>query len=170
MSKIVPDTIKKYKGKPFREQVNHARIIHKMKKTNAQFGCEHSAHYYYKDNFYEDSALITSLKVLEIFCKYKKQGKSFSSLFQEFKQYERSEEISFKVKDKERIIKKIVSFYKNKKQNPKIDNLDGITIKFKDFWFNVRASKTEPLLRLNMEANNKDILNKNKREIIKLIK
>jgi len=67
-------------------------------------------------------------------------------------------------------MEKVRLFYKKKKQNPKIDYLDGMTITFRDFWFNLRTSKTEPLLRLNIEANNKNILRKNRKEIIKLIK
>jgi len=165
-SRIVPDTIKKYGGKAILERVGHSFIKNTMKKTKSIFACEHSAHYYFRDNFNADSGLIASLIVSEIISK---ENKPLSKLLQEFKIYSTLEETNFKVKDKNKKLKEIESFYKKKNPN-KIMKMDGISIQFEDFWFNVRPSNTEPLLRLNLEAINEEIMEEKKEELLKVIK
>jgi len=168
VGKIVPEITKKKGGKAFLEKVGHSFIKPRMKKVNADFGCEHSAHYYYKRNYYADSGLITSIIISEIMSKAISKGKKFSEVILPFEKYAKSEEKSLKVKDKQKIIKKIENKYKSKAK--KISKLDGITMDFGNYWFNVRQSNTEPLLRLNIEANNKKILNQKLKEILSFIK
>src|SRR3989344_2463875 len=163
--KIVPDTIKKFNGKPIMERVGHSFIKNTMRKTNAVFACEHSAHYYFRDNFNADSGLIASLIVAEI---VSKENKPLSKLLNEFRKYSTLEETNFKVEDKNKKLKEIEDYYKKKKPK-KIIKIDGISIEFDDFWLNVRPSNTEPLLRVNMEAKSKEILEEKKGELIKLI-
>ena len=163
-SKIVPETIEKYGGKAVIERVGHSFIKDTMKKINAIFACEHSAHYYFKHNFNADSGIIASLIVSEIISK---ENKSLSSLLREFEVYFKIEETNFEVKDKIKKVKEIKDHYK--KSDAKITELDGVTVEFDDWWFNVRPSNTEPLLRLNLEADSKESMEEKTRELSKWI-
>ncbi len=165
-SKIVPETIKKYGGKAHIERVGHSFIKDTMKRIHATFACEHSAHYYFKHNFNADSGIIASLIVCEIISK---ENKKLSELLKEFEVYFKIEETNFKVEDKVKKIQEIKEHYK--KKNPeKIMTMDGISIYFDDWWFNVRPSNTEPLLRLNLEADSKELMEEKKEEVSKVIK
>jgi len=164
-SKIVPETIEKYGGKAVIERVGHSFIKDTMKKINAIFACEHSAHYYFRDNFNADSGIIASLIVCEIISTKKKK---LSQLVKEFEVYNKIEETNFEVKDKKAKLKEIKDLYN--KQNPKnIMELDGVTVEFDDYWFNVRPSNTEPLLRLNLEADSNKLMEEKTKELSKLI-
>ena len=165
-SHIVPETILKFGGTPVIERVGHSFIKETMRKTKAVFACEHSAHYYYRDNYRADSGIITSLIVAEI---VSKENKPLSLLLDEFRKYHNIEETSIEVKDKDAKLKEIEEIYN--KQNPKkISKLDGITIEFDNWWFNLRPSNTEPLLRLNLEANSEELMKEKKEELIRIIK
>ena len=165
-SRIVPDTIKKYGGIPIIERVGHSFIKETMRQTKSLFACEHSAHYYYRDNYRADSGIITSLIVSEI---VSKENKKLSELLKEFKKYHTIEETNVEVKDKDSKLKEIESIFK--KQNPKkISKLDGITIEFNDWWFNVRPSNTEPLLRLNLEADSEELMEEKREELLIIMK
>ena len=162
----MPDTIRKYGGTPIVERVGHSFIKDTMRKTQALFACEHSAHYYYRDNYRADSGIITSLIVAKI---VSKENKPLAKLLDEFRKYHTIEETSVEVRDKNKKIKEIEEIYR--RQNPKkISKLDGITIEFDNWWFNVRPSKTEPLLRLNLEANSAGLMSDKRRELLKLMK
>src|SRR3989338_1992082 len=137
-----------------------------MRKTKALFACEHSAHYYYIDNYRADSGIITSLIVSEI---VSKENKPLSELLEEFRKYWTMEETSVEVRDKNAKLKEIESIYK--KQNPKkISKLDGITVEFKNWWFNVRPSNTEPLQRLNLEADSEELMEEKREELLNIMK
>lgn len=164
-SKIVPETIIKNKGVPIRDRVGHSYIKQTMKDTNSIFACEHSAHYYYRHNFRADSGIITALLMVEILSKSKEK---LSKLLEPFKKYYKIEETSLKVKDKDKKLKEIEKTYKNKKYG-KFNKLDGVTIEFKNWWFNVRPSNTEPLLRLNLEADSKKLMEEKKKELLRII-
>ncbi len=165
-SHIVPETIIKYKGTPVLERVGHSFIKETMRKTKAIFACEHSAHYYYRDNYRADSGIITSLIVAGI---VSKENKQLSELLQEFRKYHTIEETNVEVNGKEAKIRQIEKIYK--KQSPKkMLKLDGITIEFGNWWFNVRPSNTEPLLRLNLEADSEELMEGKKEELLRVIK
>ena len=123
-------------------RVGHSFIKEEMKKNNAIFAGEVSGHYYFRENFFTDSGIIASLLMVNIISK---DGK-LRDLVEPLKKYYDSGEINFEVTDKSGKIKQLEEFYKN----GKISHLDGIKIDFDDWWFNVRASNTEPLLRLNL--------------------
>lgn len=166
VSHIVPDTIKKFGGIPVIERVGHSFIKDTMRKTKAVFACEHSAHYYYIDNYNADSGMITSLIVTEIISK---ENRPLSELLDEFRKYHTIEETNVEVHDKQAKIKEIESIYS--KQNPKkMSKIDGITIEFSNWWFNVRPSNTEPLLRLNLEADSEELMKEKKDELISTMK
>jgi len=165
-SKIVPETIEKYGGKAYIERVGHSFIKDTMKKINAIFACEHSAHYYFRKNFNADSGLIASVIVAEI---VSNENKKLSDLLKEFEKYYKIEETNFEVEDKDKKLQQIKKHYKKMKPK-KIIEIDGVSIEFDDHWFNVRPSNTEPLLRLNLEAVSKDIMEEKKVELSKIIR
>src|SRR5215213_4608271 len=144
-SHSVPDTIKQAGGVPRRDRVGHAFIKKTMAETKAVFGGELSGHLYFRDNFYADSAAIAFACLLSILSK---QDKPLSELMKPFYKYAQSGEINFMVEDKDAKIRELAEHFKR----AQIDYLDGVTIDFGDWWFNVRKSNTEPLLRLNLEC------------------
>jgi len=150
--RIVPEIIKKFKGTPVRVRVGHSYIKQYMRKYNALFAGEHSGHFYFRDNFFADSAFIAGLVFLEYLSN---QNKSLSQIVKDFDKYPQSGEINFKIEDTENTL----SFVKNKFSDAsKTDEIDGLSVFYPNWWFNLRPSKTEPLLRLNIEADNKQIL------------
>ncbi len=165
-SRIVPETVRRFGGVPILERVGHSFIKDTMRRTGALFACEHSAHYYYRDNYRADSGIITSLIVSEIISKEKK---ALSELIREFLVYHTIEETNAEVHDKDAKINEIEKIYSS--QNPKsISRLDGITVEFDDFWFNVRPSNTEPLLRLNLEAKTRELMESKKKELLNVMR
>ncbi len=166
---IVRETVEKCGGKAIMERVGHSFIKDTMKKTNSIFGGEHSAHYYYRDNYCADSGIISALIVCEVLSS---ENKTLSRLLDEFRVYATLEETNVEVEDKQEVISKILDHYQKKQKSgsgekiKKIIEIDGLTIEFSDWWFNVRPSNTEPLLRLNMEASNKKLLDEKKREVL----
>jgi phosphomannomutase len=148
VGRIVPEIVSKNGGKSERVRVGHTLIKEAMRRTDALFCGEHSGHYYFKANFFADSAIIAALLVAELMSV---KNKKLSELYDEYDKYKASDEINFEVTDKEAIMAKLEEEYKGKAKS--IDRLDGVSIWFDDWWFNVRPSNTEPLLRLNIEAN-----------------
>jgi len=165
VGRVVPEIIKKHNGKGIRVRVGHTLIKEAMRKYDALFCGEHSGHYYFKSNFYADSAIIAALLVLELMSV---NNKKLSDYIDEYEKYPASGEINFEVNDKEKTMKEIESEYKDKANS--VDWLDGVSVWFDDYWFNVRPSNTEPLLRLNVEADNKNLLDQKTAELIELIK
>ena len=165
-SQAVPEFIKKWKGRPIKAKVGFVNIREKMIKNDGIMGGEVSGHFSFKDNFYWDSGFISFLVLLQIISESKK---SVSKLAKELSPYFKSPEINFKIKNQKsilNILKKIREKFSDGKQNC----LDGITVKYNNWWFNVRPSQTEPLLRLTIEANNKQLLKEKKKELIDFIK
>jgi phosphomannomutase len=162
-SKVVPEIIKENGGQPIRTRTGHAFMKQAAKDNQAIFGGEISGHLYYQDNFYAECGGLTLLLMLKILSE---SQKPLSSLIKELKRYHRLGEINLKVKNREEVIKKLAKKYR--KGN--IDYLDGLTVQFKDWWFNARPSNTEPLLRLVVEAKTKNLVKEKKNEILKVIK
>ena len=164
--KIVPDTIVANGGKPIRTRVGHSFIKEQMKKENALFAGEHSGHFYFRDNFFADSSTIAGLIFLEFLSK---ENKPLSQIVSDYNKYFSSGELNFKVDDSPKVLKEIENKFKDATS---IDYLDGLSIWYPDWWFNLRASNTEPMVRLNMEADTKELLDQNlsviENEIIKL--
>lgn len=145
-SRIVPETVERLGGTPIRTRVGHSFIKQVMAETGAAFGGEHSGHYYFRDNFRADSGLICALYVLEALSY---SGKPMSEVVAPFRRYWASGEINSEVSDQEGKMKELAAAYPEGEQ----DWLDGLTVDFDDWWFNVRPSNTEALLRLNVEAS-----------------
>ena len=144
-SKAVPEVVRERGGTPVRTKVGHSFIKAVMADTGAAFGGEHSAHYYFRDNWRADSGSIAALMVLE---QLGKAGVPLSELRRPFDRYAASGEINSKVDDPAAVIERVAAAYPAEAQ----DRLDGLTVDLGDWWFNLRPSNTEPLLRLNLEA------------------
>jgi phosphomannomutase len=157
-SKAVPEIIEERGGKPIRTRVGHSIIKKVMAETGAAFGGEHSGHYYFRDNYRADSGLIAALIVLE---QLSVAEKPLSELLRPFDRYVASGEINTKVTDVAAVIDAVAADYADASQ----DRLDGLTVDLGDWWFNLRPSNTEPLLRLNLEAPTEDECERRTKEV-----
>ena len=144
-SRSVPEIIRENGGTPVRTRVGHSNIKQVMAETGAVFGGEHSAHYYFLDNFRADSGIIASMLVL---AEMSRAAVPLSQLRVPFERYEASGEINTEVADVDRVIDEVAARFAGRPQ----DRMDGLTVDCGDWWFNLRPSNTEPLLRLNLEA------------------
>jgi phosphomannomutase len=161
-SHVVPDVVREAGGEPKRDRVGHAFIKKTMFDTNAVFGGELSGHLYFRDNFFADSAAIAFARMLSVLSA---QDKALGALMKPLHKYSHSGEINFQVEDKDAKIREMAEHFKK----AEIDYLDGITIDFGDWWFNVRKSNTEPLLRLNLEAKSPEEVELHLRELKKML-
>ncbi len=162
--RITPDTIIENGGAPIITRVGHSLIAERAIKEGAVFAGESSGHFFLnmEEGCYE-VPLIVTLKILE---ELSKSGKTFSEYVKPYKKYFNSGEINSKVKDINSKLREIKEKYQDGKQN----ELDGITVEYPNFWFNVRPSNTEPLLRLNLEAKTKKIMEEKRDEVLALIR
>ncbi len=161
-SRVVMEEIIKYGGTPRRERVGHSYMKKAMRDTHAIFGGELSGHYYYEQNFYADSAMMTFVHTLNVL---DTGGKSMSELIRPLRRYASSGEVNFKVDDKEAKMEELARRY----SDGQVDHLDGVTVGFKEWWFNCRPSNTEPLLRLNVEAKTEEMLKEKLGEIEQML-
>ncbi len=134
----------------FRCKVGHSNIKAMMKELDADFGGEHSAHFYYKDNYFADSAILTLLMLMSI---VSERDEKVSSMIDKYNFPPSSGEINFTVDDVDNSLEKIKTIF-----NGNFDELDGLSYFDENFWFNVRGSNTEPKLRVNIEASSQKIL------------
>jgi len=162
-SHVVADEVKAAGGEPRRERVGHAFIKKTMAETKAVFGGELSGHFYFRDNFYADSGAIAFARLLSVLST---QPEPLSELVAPLHRYSQSGEINFQVDDKDAKIRELADAYKKKGQ---IDYLDGVTIDLGDWWFNVRKSNTEPLLRLNLEAKSPQLREEKFKELRRIL-
>ncbi|MEZ5134436.1 MAG: phosphomannomutase/phosphoglucomutase [Acidimicrobiales bacterium] len=144
-SKAVPEVIVENGGTPVRTRVGHSLIKKVMADTGAAFGGEHSGHYYFRDNYRADSGIIAALVVLQALSH---AGVALSVLRKPFERYAASGELNTTVPDTAAVIDRVAAAYPEAEQ----DRLDGLTVDLGEWWFNLRPSNTEPLLRLNLEA------------------
>ncbi len=163
-SKAVPEVIAEGKGHGVKTRVGHSYIKQVMAETGAIFGGEHSGHYYYRDNYRADSGIITALVVLELLSK---ANKPLSEVVAPFDRYAASGEINTKVKSPANSVAKISA--QLAAQGVEVDLMDGLTAQFSDWWFNLRPSNTEPLLRLNVEAPDAEICATRVKEVLALV-
>ncbi|MGH8928435.1 MAG: phosphomannomutase/phosphoglucomutase [Acidimicrobiia bacterium] len=150
-SKAVPETIEKFGGTPVRTRVGHSFIKQVMAETGAVFGGEHSGHYYFADNYRADSGMLAMLVLLQVISE---DGRRLSEIRREVEPYSASGEINLHVPNQSEAIEKVALAF----DGASIDRLDGLTVSWPDRWFNLRPSNTEPLLRLNVEGPDPDIV------------
>ncbi|MUH52410.1 MAG: phosphomannomutase/phosphoglucomutase, partial [Actinobacteria bacterium] len=161
-SRAVPEVIREHGGVPVRTKVGHSFIKQIMAETGAVFGGEHSAHYYFLENYRADSGLIASLLVLE---ELSRVQQDLSAVRKPFERYSSSGEINTQVSDADAVLDAVAARFSSAGQ----DHLDGLTVDCGPWWFNLRPSNTEPLLRLNLEAPTRDECDQYVAELLALI-
>jgi phosphomannomutase len=161
-SRVVAEEITKHGGKPRRERVGHAFMKNTLRETDAVFGGELSGHFYFRDNYYCDSGMLALVHVLNVLTE---SGGTLSELIAPLKRFWSSGERNFETEDKDATIARLSEVF----GDAKTDRLDGITVQYDDWWFNVRKSNTEPLLRLNLEAESSVLMEEKLREVGSLL-
>ena len=168
---VVKEVIAESGGQPVRDRVGHSFIKATMRDNGAIFGGELSGHFYFRGNFVCDSGVIAMVCALNLISAEKAKGRSFSSLVADLRRYHSTGEINFRVEDKAAAIARLEQHYADGRQ----DQLDGITVEYGQlgddewWWFNVRQSNTEPLLRLNLEASSAALRDRRRDELIGLL-
>ena len=162
----VPEVVKENGGTPVRTRVGHSFIKAEMARTGAIFGGEHSAHYYFKDFWNADTGMLAALHVLAALGG---QEDPLSSLVAQYDRYVGSGEINSTVADQTDRLAAIKAAYEGQ-EGVQLDELDGLTVTTPDWWFNVRPSNTEPLLRLNAEARDEATTAKIRDEVLAIIR
>jgi phosphomannomutase len=166
-SYAVKDTVARYNGRALMNRVGHAFIKRRMREENATFGGEVTGHYYFRDNFYADNGFIPALLILELMSQ---KGKSLRELLQPLREkYFISGEINTKLASMDLAEAKIEALAREYAHGH-VYRLDGISVEFDDWHFNVRPSNTEPLLRLNLEGLTPEIMEKRRDEILDIIR
>lgn len=161
-SHAVRDLVAKWGGKPIRSEVGYKNLARHMREQGGIMSGEVSAHFAFAKNFYADSGPIALALAIQTISE---DGRKLSEIIEDYKLYEKSDEMNFVVED---INVELDKFRKKYKENI-LDEIDGITVEFADWWFNVRPSNTEPLLRLTVEADDKKLLDAKLKELISLI-
>jgi phosphomannomutase len=161
-SRATKELITKWGGKPVRTKAGRVVIGTVMRERQANFGGETTGHLFFKENYYADSGLIGALVAIQALSE---SDKKLSELVDEYRLYAIQPEINFEVKDKQAVIQKLKIEYADGEQ----DELDGLTVNYPDYWFNIRISNTEPVMRLNAEANTKEKLKQITDKLTRLI-
>ena len=164
-SRGVPELIVAKGGRPIRSRVGHSYIKETMRNEDAVFGGEHSGHFYFRDNWYADSGMAALLFALEMISE---ERKTLSEVIAPLDRRFRSGEINSEVGDPGAIVQRIEERYRS--EGAEVDHLDGITVGFPTWWFNVRSSNTQPLLRLNLEADDPETLRAKTAEVLAMIR
>lgn len=150
-SRVVKEEIEKAGGVPVRQRVGHAFMKKMMAERRGVFGGELSGHFYFRDNWNCDSGMLAFVHVINLVAD---SGRSLGELLKPLRRLHGSGEINFENGEQDATIAKLLETYRD----ASCDQLDGATVQYEDWWFNVRKSNTEPLLRLNLEANTKKLL------------
>jgi phosphomannomutase len=167
-SRIVPETISANGGKPLRSRVGHSFIKSMMAESGAVFAGEHSGHFYFEEFWGADSGALAALHTLAALGATE-AGTTLSELLSPYAKYVQSGEINTKVSDIQEVISKVKSNYLNHPDLLEIDELDGLMVISKKWWFNLRGSNTEPLLRLNVEGDTGAIMTFMRDEVLEMI-
>ncbi len=162
-SRAVPEVIRQYGGVPIRSRVGHSFIKALMREHDAIFGGEHSGHFYFRDNWYADSGIIAAVTVLELLSR---EGVTVSQAIAPIDRYYRSGEINVEARDFSAVLTALEEHFRD----GQIDHLDGLTVEYPDWWFNARPSNTQPLLRINVEANTPELLQQKLEEVLTIVR
>ena len=160
---VVPEVVRERGGEPIRTRVGHSFIKKVMAETGAIFGGEHSGHYYFRDHYRADSGLIAALVVLD---RLSRAGVPLSELLAPYQRYHASGEINTEVADQQAAVERVTASF----ADGRVDRVDGLTVEYDDWWFNVRPSNTEPLLRLNVEAKTAELLAEKTEAVLDVIR
>jgi len=158
-SRAVPEYVREKGGIPVRERVGHSFMKATLRRVDGLFGGELAGHYYFRDNYFADCAILAVVEVLDLLWR---TGRTLSQVVAPLRRYAKSPETNFEVEDKAGKMKELEAAF----GDGRIDWLDGITVEYDDWWFNVRPSNTEPLLRLVCEARTKAMLTARMAELV----
>ena len=162
-SRAIKEVVEENGGHASECRVGHAYIKKQMLEEGAVFGGELSGHYYFEENSNAEASTLAAFMILNLMAK---SGKKASELIAEVKRYYHSGEINSEVHDKDAVLTKLKEQYSDGKQH----ELDGLKVDYPDWWFNVRPSNTEPLLRLNLEATTAELMEEKKAELLAIIR
>ena len=162
-SRAVPEIVTERGGTAVRTPVGHSLIKAEMARTGAVFGGEHSGHFYFREFYLADSGMLAALHVMAALAE---TTGPLSSLMAEFSRYSASGEINSRVSDADTVLEAIARRY----ADHRLDRMDGLTVEADDWWFNVRASNTEPLLRLNVEGADDETMARVRDEVLALVR
>jgi phosphomannomutase len=165
-SRAVPELVTSLGGTPVRTRVGHSFIKATMAETDAVFGGEHSGHFYFRDFWRADSGMLAALHVLAALAE---TDRPLSGLLAEYSRYVETGEINSTVTDQAAVVAEIERAYAGR-DGVEVDHLDGLTVSHPEWWFNVRASNTEPLLRLNAEAGDRATLDALRDDVLAMIR
>jgi phosphomannomutase len=158
-SRVVPETILHLGGTPIRERVGHSYMKARLRREKGPFGGEYSGHFYFRDNWFADSGVIAATMVLN---RLSRDRRPFSEIMAPLRRYRQTGETNFEVQDKDAKIREIAEAF----MDGDVDFLDGVSVHFPDWWFNVRKSNTEPLLRLCLEGITAEAFEKGKARVM----
>ena len=164
-SRAVPEIVTELGGVPVRTRVGHSYIKATMAETDAIFGGEHSGHFYFRDFWRADSGMLAALHALAALAE---TDRPLSVLLDDYERYVVSGEINSTVEDQQAMMTRIEKVYSDR--GAETDHLDGLTVSLDDWWFNVRPSNTEPLLRLNAEGPDTATMARVRDEVLALIR
>jgi phosphomannomutase len=166
-SRAVPEIVREHGGTPVRTRVGHSFIKQTMAETNAIFGGEHSGHFYFRDFWRADSGMLAALHALAALGA-EPEGTTLSSLLTSYERYAASGEINNRVADQAATMAAVEAAFTDR-DGVTLDHLDGLTVEHADWWFNLRASNTEPLIRLNAEAADRPTMESIRDEVLALV-
>ncbi len=161
-SRVVKEEIEKAGGVPVRDRVGHAFMKKTLAERNGVFGGELSGHFYFRDNWFCDSGMLAFVHVVNLLAD---SGKKMSELIKPLRRLHATGEINFENPNADATLAEVQERYKD----AEVDQLDGVTVQYSDWWFNIRKSNTEPLLRLNLEAGTKKVMEKKLGELAPLL-
>ena len=161
-SRAVAEHIREHGGKPIRERVGHSFMKATLRREDGIFGGELAGHYYFRDNYFADCAILAVIEILNLLWK---RGEGLHEVVGPLKRYAKSPEINFQVEDKQGKMDELEKRF----SDGEIDHLDGVTVQYDEWWFNVRPSNTEPYLRLVLEAKTEDELARHRDELVGLL-
>ncbi len=165
-SRVVPEVVREHGGRPVRTRVGHSFIKATMAETDAVFGGEHSGHFYFRDFWRADSGMLAALHTLAALAA---DERPLSGLLAAYDRYAASGEVNSEVPDQEAALARLEAAWAGA-EGVRLDRLDGLTVEHDDWWFNVRASNTEPLLRLNVEGVDRATMEHVRDEALALIR
>ncbi|MEE2777708.1 MAG: phosphomannomutase/phosphoglucomutase [Acidobacteriota bacterium] len=161
-SRAVAEYIREMGGEPIRERVGHSFIKATLRKHDGAFGGELAGHYYFRDNYTADCSLMAVFEMINLL---RRRGQPLSEIVAPLARYAKTPEINFEVEDKEAMMAELARVF----ADGEIDTLDGVTVQYHDWWFNVRPSNTEPLLRLVAEARDEALLAEKEAALLEIL-
>lgn len=161
-SKIVPEKVMEWGGKPIRSPAGYINIANNMREHHGIMGGELSAHYSFRDNAWSDSGFIAWLILLQLLSEY---NKPLSEIVKPFMRYAKGNEVNLTIQNIDESLDRVKKYFRDGRQ----DYLDGVTVEYDNWWFNVRPSNTEPLLRITVEAADNEMLGNKTEEVLKVI-